>query len=1400
MTGLAHAVTALVLVVSLWVVLHDRAGVFDQSRWLVVGVTSIPTIAALLATVIRPWARRHHGLWLSALAAAASGVVAGTATGFPFAVSWVETNNVHSQEAAGGVVAGIVSFTATLGFCLAIAGEVAVRLCERWPRLASVSYRLPVVSPHALLGMLWGAVGGVYGGRLLPTLPSSVFSHDDVVVGVAFSAVFAFVITYKSLDPVRPQRLLCAATATTVITLWLLFGAAVAGAVDLRLPALAWEQLPQAVLALSACLGLFLGLSAAHAQGVVQAYLTKRDSGTRRRTLVVAILFVAGAVACVQAQGPAALSRLGRLEETRLLKELPHTGMAVCPDADCVVLVNPMHGYEGTSRGEAESAVRGFRLSNGEHKWGTIVRCAEGRTPLVGYSQELRVATLQEGVGPDEVSRRTVTTYDPATGRVITETASSSNADFEVDTSLALDTSVFQLPPRGWRGFSFLPFQPGSRHLAIIDWSSNVQYRRLSGKIALSPSGKRFVLLQERRVTVRTVSNGAIDILPFSGVTLAAFVADDRLVLEQPGMLTLVDLSDGAKVLQSSGCAPGSTTMLIRGSSRFALVRPEALLLFDTESLRLLQTLPMSGPARVGAFSRDDELLVVVDAIGRGNWWRAPFTLPPRVIPFEIDKVVAIDVSPGGRFLAWGGANGVVAVTQPDSSRRDEPPLLLLPGSGDGGVERIKLSDDGLIEVRYASSRSAFWSLGERRSASGPTTSFAEPSVPTRPTSGAVAPGGESPLIDFEGPLKTELDRWLSARVNGGPPGDDPIAEYLTSLRFTPQAPLDRVRGRALVVATFNVAGPMLVDVRLPLPLWVPYLLAVVAILGPLRVARLAGRLVTSRAVALDAERNRSLVESYLALTEARVRRLGRSELSIEGLPGWLADRTGIPVFIRTRLEESDLEGLQQLARDHQAAERPMAAFVFYSERPDPRVRLDVVDHRVRQNLIVILIALSTVERAVRNKEDATNSLFRVVEEQRPTFDPFAYTDAIADSLSFYGRAAFLALLEQDVPARQAIGLFGLRKAGKTSVLNELAHRMPGYVVMVITLQGDAGTPRLATQVFNRILLHGKEVITARAALLGADVAASDWDDLQLLDASLDGETSAPSFRSRVTHLAARLKELGFKDPPIIVCLDEVNVILPRRQAPERVSEFNALFHELRALSGNAPRGPLSLVIADVHPEINRLNEWPDGRENPVFQYFDVRYVGPLAPGETEDMIRDLARIADVKFEDGALRVIAEASGGHPAYARFLARWMCELRPRVEGKPASREVSTELASAVSDGLLDSPRAYDDLSGRVEEGIIGVIASRDPLGVTRAILDCIACSPSGVSTPELISRAAARATSPAPAGEVKKALGWLENLGLVRIDGALCRSGLPLFTRWLLLQLDDDQRAHWTAPT
>ena len=89
----------------------------------------------------------------------------------------------------------------------------------------------------------------------------------------------------------------------------------------------------------------------------------------------------------------------------------------------------------------------------------------------------------------------------------------------------------------------------------------------------------------------------------------------------------------------------------------------------------------------------------------------------------------------------------------------------------------------------------------------------------------------------------------------------------------------------------------------------------------------------------------------------------------------------------------------------------------------------------------------------------------------------FDQRNAVSDSVLFYGRAALLSRLRDSARNAEPVALYGARKLGKTSVLNQLEGLMKGTRVGRLDASQLAETGSIVFGIFILSYLNKKKII-----------------------------------------------------------------------------------------------------------------------------------------------------------------------------------------------------------------------------------------------------------------------------------------------------------------------------------
>lgn len=341
-----------------------------------------------------------------------------------------------------------------------------------------------------------------------------------------------------------------------------------------------------------------------------------------------------------------------------------------------------------------------------------------------------------------------------------------------------------------------------------------------------------------------------------------------------------------------------------------------------------------------------------------------------------------------------------------------------------------------------------------------------------------------------------------------------------------------------------------------------------------------------------------------------------------------------IPVKIMSGVA-LDLDGVIALFHDARdlLGKNPHWLFIIYDRAPTDGAWLQI--GAMRDKGVQIMPIDDTILSTGRQKSRQRGELFDYLEERflGPRRDLYDRQNPISDRLNFFGREQLAQQLMENLMHGNALALFGLRKMGKSSLLNYLRNKLP-CPVSLVDLQ--AGVELRG--VYQRILDDWGRSIRAKVPDL-------EWQPPQI------AKTRDPSsaFAAAVLGLLNHLEGRGSAEH-LVLLVDEIEWIVPRHR--QGLNSYLAFAGALRGIAQERV-DHLGLVIAGVDPAIVRTNRLA-GQQNPFYNFFREEYLQPLNREDCIQMIRNIGLQMGLSYTDEAVAFVAEISGGHPYWARKL--------------------------------------------------------------------------------------------------------------------------------------------------
>lgn len=339
-----------------------------------------------------------------------------------------------------------------------------------------------------------------------------------------------------------------------------------------------------------------------------------------------------------------------------------------------------------------------------------------------------------------------------------------------------------------------------------------------------------------------------------------------------------------------------------------------------------------------------------------------------------------------------------------------------------------------------------------------------------------------------------------------------------------------------------------------------------------------------------------------------------------------------------------------------------------------------------------------------------------VLRQRLPTYDVFEEHDPVR-GYQLMGRNVEVAELRTRVTRGDAVGVFGLRKMGKTSLVRAVT---------------DALDPA------SGITVPDEEETRSPTCVLWIDAQGLDE---YTVDAVAEEMLAALRRRMRSAHAAyqppARQGLAGLKmacealledGSRLCFVIDEYDYLFEPEEGQGPVPGLSRLFRLLRAWAQQW-QGSVALVLIGRDPE-HLSTPLLDGVSNPLLAWFTPMWLGPLLPPRDTELLRKLGRRVGLDIGPETAQLARAWTGGHPMLHRQFGSALRQ-EARAHRVAASWKIATDPfgAEAVQrfltrDTVLTVDREILELLRKRYEAaytlVLDLVASGDAMAaVTRA---------------------------------------------------------------------------------
>jgi hypothetical protein len=429
-------------------------------------------------------------------------------------------------------------------------------------------------------------------------------------------------------------------------------------------------------------------------------------------------------------------------------------------------------------------------------------------------------------------------------------------------------------------------------------------------------------------------------------------------------------------------------------------------------------------------------------------------------------------------------------------------------------------------------------------------------------------------------------------------------------------------------------------------------------------------------------------------------------------LPRTLEDSFGFTrqfVIFCTETRDLQTRNVEQLQRLISAANPAVTndfAIIFCRDADAKSKLRDWAVERT-EGIVVVAVTPEDIEVLLADPQNAPQAIPRLLEEAFKNRNLYDERDPVRGD-RFFGRAEELRELDRLIShGNRHIGIFGLRRIGKTSLLLELIDRLkkrPDVVPIFVNLEISSSAPS-AAHVAWRLGDAVAEVVAARSSTLSHNGARralgipNEWTEV----------SPATLMTSLATSLVSVLRSGVLREVRLVVMLDEAEILLPNPAEP-----MPDAIHFLRMIRGVSQQTEqLTLVMAGVNATPSESPVIGED-DNPLFGLLSVRYLGPLDFAACAELIRDVGRRMRMRWDPAATKAVTAYVGGHPLLARLAASDVWTRHPERPLRPTAEMVNHDLLgfhvvnSNIFAQMVQSLRRYypDELE------VLKIIASGD----------------------------------------------------------------------------------------
>lgn len=291
----------------------------------------------------------------------------------------------------------------------------------------------------------------------------------------------------------------------------------------------------------------------------------------------------------------------------------------------------------------------------------------------------------------------------------------------------------------------------------------------------------------------------------------------------------------------------------------------------------------------------------------------------------------------------------------------------------------------------------------------------------------------------------------------------------------------------------------------------------------------------------------------------------------------------------------------------------------------------------------------------------------------------------------FFGRIDTIQTITAELRSGHSVGLFGLRRSGKTSLLRELQYReeSAGLALVLTDLESADSIDEVPHQMSRDLVDALREIRQSRANVwLGPE-----------------SDHQVQTFGA----LSARLIRVAKQNPDLlfVAAIDEVeNLRRLARESPDKVRLFLGALRRAAQATDN-----VSLFFTGLTTEFFDQSMIADEVDNPLFGFVDSHFLPPFSKPESAELVGELGSLMMLDWSSEALASVHQFTGGFPFFVRDLSSAVRKLV--LDERPQDSDLASRL-DVQQQHVARAYAAWTDDAGKKWSEILRSLASYHPV--------------------------------------------------------------------------------------